>query len=137
MRLTTSPVVRRTQNTASRSDRCTLLSERQYWRAVRVGLAGKGGVGKTTISAVLSRSLARRGHRVIAVDCDSNPDLAAGSGVPPEEVARLRPFLDQRGGGRSTPSGLGPVELLERYGHPGPDGVTLLLGARAERAGAG
>ena len=104
---------------------------------MRVGVAGKGGVGKTTISAVLSRSLARRGHRLIAIDCDSNPDLAAGSGVAPEQVARLRPFLDQSGGGRKVPGDLGPLELLERYGHSGPDGVTLLLGARAERAGAG
>ena len=100
-------------------------------------MAGKGGVGKTTISSLLSRSLARRGHRVIAIDCDSNPDLAAGTGVPPEQVARLRPFLDQSRPERSVPEGLGPLELLDRYGHAGPDGVTLLLGARAERAGSG
>ena len=30
----------------------------------------KGGVGKTTLSANLASALARRGHRVVAVDCD-------------------------------------------------------------------
>ena len=30
----------------------------------------KGGVGKTTLSANLSMSLARMGHSVVAVDCD-------------------------------------------------------------------
>lgn len=30
----------------------------------------KGGVGKTTVSANLSMALARRGNRVVAVDCD-------------------------------------------------------------------
>jgi CO dehydrogenase maturation factor len=105
-------------------------------RTVRVGISGKGGTGKTSISAVLSRTLARCGHRVLAIDCDSDPNLAANSGVPDERVAAMRPLLDQSDGRREVP-GLPPAQLLAEYGLTGPDGVTFVLGARVERAGAG
>ncbi|MCA1690791.1 MAG: AAA family ATPase [Actinobacteria bacterium] len=104
---------------------------------MRVSISGKGGVGKTTISAVLARTLARRGHRVIAIDCDSDPNLAANTGLGEEAAGRLRPFLDQSGPVRFLPKNLSPTTLLAEYGHEGPDGVTLMLAARAERAGSG
>jgi len=104
---------------------------------MRLGISGKGGVGKTTISAVLSRELARRGRRVIAIDCDSDPNLGANIGLGEQTVAELRPFLDQT---RRMPSGQVDRcadELLAEYGHPGPDGVTVLLASRVDRAGFG
>lgn len=104
---------------------------------MRVGISGKGGAGKTTIAAVLSRTLARGGHSVIAVDCDSDPNLASNIGVAEAQVAGLRPFLDQSGPERTVPVGRGPAELLTEYGLIGPDGVTLLLGARVEKGGGG
>ncbi len=104
---------------------------------MRIGISGKGGVGKTTISAVLARELARRGRRVIAIDCDSDPNLGANIGIGEDGAARLRPFLDQSGGQRSLPVERSATALLAEYGYPGPDGVTLLLGARAQRAGSG
>ena len=104
---------------------------------MRLGISGKGGVGKTTISAVLSRTLARRGHRVIAIDCDSDPNLGANIGLGEAGAALLRPFLDQSGPRRRVPTGLTTGQLLEQYGTPGPDGTTLLLGAMAEKAGSG
>ena len=105
--------------------------------AVRVGISGKGGVGKTTISAVLSRTLARRGHRVIAIDCDSDPNLAANIGLGEEMAGMLRPLLDQSGEVRFVPRNLSPTTLLKEYGYHGPDNVTLMLAARAEKAGSG
>ncbi|HEX3541033.1 MAG TPA: AAA family ATPase [Acidimicrobiales bacterium] len=104
---------------------------------MRVGVSGKGGVGKTTISAVVARTLAVRGHRVVAIDCDSDPNLAANVGLASDQVAALRPLLDQSGPERSLPTGADPASLLKRYGHAGPDDVTLMLAARAERAGSG
>jgi CO dehydrogenase maturation factor len=104
---------------------------------MKLGISGKGGVGKTTISAVLSRELARRGHRVVAIDCDSDPNLGANIGLGEEGAARLRPFLEQSGTRRSVPVDRSAAELLDEYGYPGPDGVTVLLGARVERAGSG
>lgn len=108
-----------------------------YNHHMRLGIAGKGGSGKTTVAAVLSRTLARRGRRVVAIDCDSDPNLAAGLGIPDQEAARLRPFLDQSGERRSLPQGVRPSRLLAEYGFPGPDGVVVLLGAVAEKAGSG
>ena len=35
---------------------------------MRIAIAGKGGAGKTTISATLCRLLARQGRRVVAID---------------------------------------------------------------------
>ena len=104
---------------------------------MRLGISGKGGVGKTTIAAVLSRIFARRGRPVIAVDCDSDPNLGITIGMGEDGANRLHPLLDQSGPTRSLPTGLGPSGLLAGYACTGPDGVTLLLGARAERAGSG
>lgn len=104
---------------------------------MRVGISGKGGVGKTTVSAVLARSLAKRGHPVVAIDCDSDPNLGVNIGIGQDGADRLRPFLDQSGTDRRRPVGLRASELLSTYGHQGPDGVTILLGARVERAGFG
>lgn len=104
---------------------------------MRIGVSGKGGVGKTTICAVLARILARRGHRVIAIDCDSDPNLAMTIGIGEDGEARLRPVLDQSGPTRHLPVGVSPGQLLGEYGHCGPDGVTVVLAARAEKAGSG
>lgn len=103
---------------------------------MRVGISGKGGAGKTTVAGVLSRTLARAGQRVIAIDCDSDPNLAANSGVAEDQVAALRPLLDQSGDHAEVPT-LQPVQLLAEYGLTGPDGVTFLLAARVEKAGGG
>jgi len=105
--------------------------------AMRLGISGKGGVGKTTISAVLARELARRGRTVVAIDCDSDPNLGASIGLGEEGAARLRPLLDQSPSGRSLPGERSARDLLAEYGSPGPDGVTVLLGARVEQAGSG
>lgn len=39
-------------------------------------VAGKGGVGKSTVTAVLARAAARRGHRVLVVELDDKPALS-------------------------------------------------------------
>ncbi|CAN5500773.1 hypothetical protein BH20ACT2_BH20ACT2_01210 [soil metagenome] len=104
---------------------------------MRIGISGKGGVGKTTIAAVLSRSLARRGHPVVAIDCDSDPNLGVSIGLGEDGADRIRSLLDQSRPVRHLPTDLTPPQLVARYGYPGPDNVTILLGARSEKAGSG
>ena len=48
---------------------------------MKIGVVGKGGVGKTTVSALLARAFAERGLRVVAVDTDSNPNLGLSLGL--------------------------------------------------------
>ncbi len=82
---------------------------------------GQGRGGQDHGPAVLSRTLARHGRQVIALDCDSDPNLAANCGLPDDEVAALRPFLDQSGPRRIVPTARDPQRLLADYGRRGPD----------------
>ncbi|MET7736013.1 AAA family ATPase [Streptomyces sp. NPDC005402] len=70
---------------------------------MRIAFVGKGGSGKTTLSALLSRHLARSGAPVLAVDGDINQHLAealghdeaATLGAPPlgAHVAEIKDYL--------------------------------------------
>jgi CO dehydrogenase maturation factor len=96
---------------------------------MRVAVAGKGGAGKTTISATLARLAARTGHPAVAIDADSNPNLAIALGIdqramissflPPSLVNR-RQDID-----RALSSTLD--EVLAGHASTGPDGVRLLV----------
>ncbi|UCF09756.1 MAG: AAA family ATPase [Candidatus Bipolaricaulota bacterium] len=55
---------------------------------MKLAIAGKGGVGKTTLVAQLAREAVGRGYRVLAVDADTDPNLATTLGFP-EPVAPL------------------------------------------------
>ena len=55
----------------------------------KIVITGKGGVGKTTIIATLSRLLARDGHRVLVIDCDPSMNLAMSLGVSLSDVVPL------------------------------------------------
>lgn len=116
-----------------------LRPEPRHNGGMRLGIAGKGGVGKTTISSVLARELARRGHNVIAVDCDSDPHLAMNSGIPQERIDAMRPFIERRGRDEavSADANATPVQLLTSHGTAGPDGVTHVLASRISRPGGG
>ena len=52
---------------------------------MKVAISGKGGVGKTTLSAMLAGVWALKGRGVIALDADPDANLAAALGVPPDE----------------------------------------------------
>lgn len=48
---------------------------------MKLAVAGKGGVGKTTLVALLAREAVARGYRVLVVDADSDPNLATTLGI--------------------------------------------------------
>lgn len=105
---------------------------------MRLGVAGKGGVGKTTVAAGLARGFGRLGRTVAAIDCDSDPNLALALGVDEAQASAARPLLEQDGGERRLPpAGTTVGELVDGYGLPGPEPVSVVLAAQAERAGSG
>lgn len=63
---------------------------------MKVAVVGKGGVGKTTISATLVRALADSGRSVYAIDADPNNCLAYALGFPHEMAKSIRPLSDMK-----------------------------------------
>jgi CO dehydrogenase maturation factor len=61
---------------------------------MKLAITGKGGVGKTTLTALLAQSYADAGRQVLAVDADPSPCLAGALGFPPELRASLRPIAE-------------------------------------------
>lgn len=103
---------------------------------MKIAVAGKGGAGKTTVSGIIARTLAREGRPVLAVDCDANPMLGISLGVGPEETDRLaaaRQALEE-GELDHEPTADG---LVARFGTDAPDGVRLVVVSRIDRADPG
>jgi CO dehydrogenase maturation factor len=61
---------------------------------MKIAISGKGGVGKTTLAALLAQAYADTGHNVLAVDADPSPCLAGALGFPPEVRAKLHPIAE-------------------------------------------
>ena len=58
----------------------------------RVVITGKGGVGKTTITSLLSHLFTARGYSVLAVDEDPQMNLPYAIGVTPKEGESIIPL---------------------------------------------
>ena len=98
---------------------------------MKIAVVGKGGSGKTTTSAVIARSLARSGRDVVALDCDTNPNLGLSLGVGDHETERLATLRQQVDGGESEHAPSWDA-ILDRYGTDAPDGVRLSVVTRIE-----
>ncbi|MGI8876087.1 MAG: AAA family ATPase [Egibacteraceae bacterium] len=102
---------------------------------MKLGIVGKGGVGKTTVAALVARAYRERGARVVAIDTDSNPNLGLSLGLTLAETDAV-PVLPRSvivgSGGDHTVGG-----LIDEFGRQTPAGVTLLSAIRVVEAGAG
>jgi CO dehydrogenase maturation factor len=61
---------------------------------MKLAITGKGGVGKTTLTALLAQAYADVGRQVLAVDADPSPCLAGALGFPSELRAELHPIAE-------------------------------------------
>lgn len=61
---------------------------------MKLAITGKGGVGKTTLTALLAQAYADMGRQVLAVDADPSPCLAGALGFPAELREELKPIAE-------------------------------------------
>ena len=106
---------------------------------VRLAVAGKGGAGKTTVSATLARLAARQGRPVLVVDGDSNPNVAVALGCDRSVVADMRPLPTSLVSRRlDGPALVEPVTaVIERHAVTAPDDVAVMLMAMPAHADEG
>ena len=112
----------------------------------KIVVVGKGGVGKSTVTALMARTMARSGRSVLAVDADEQRNLAACLGLTAAEAHAITPLADasayiteragSRGGGllRLNPD---TSDVVERFAVEAPDGVRLLVMGGVRSAGGG
>jgi CO dehydrogenase maturation factor len=111
---------------------------------MKVAVAGKGGAGKTTIAGTLARVMADRGHRVVAIDDDSNPNLALTVGVDTASASKIagipRDMLEERTDAEGTKRlelAIPAEDFIDRFGVAVRDRLTLLVMGQPNHGGAG
>jgi CO dehydrogenase maturation factor len=115
---------------------------------VKIAVTGKGGVGKTTVAAVLSRLYAAEGRPVLAVDVDPDANLGLALGFTPQEllgitpVSRMSELIAERTGSSKENYGkffkINPrvSDIPDRFSHE-KNGVRLLVMGTVETGGGG
>jgi len=116
--------------------------------SLKLAIGGKGGVGKTTITSLIARSIAalNKDTSVIAIDADPVANLAAGLGIdeskPITPISELSDLIAERTG--ATPGTMGGFFTLNPKVDDIPDrfsiekdGVKLLVMGTVQQGGSG
>ena len=107
---------------------------------MKIAISGKGGVGKTTLCALLAREAVSQGKRVLTVDADPNPTLAMILGFPEEitPLVELKELMEERMGSLEGFLRLNPKvdDIPERFSVE-RDGIKLLVMGPIRQGGGG
>ena len=114
---------------------------------MKIAVSGKGGVGKTTLSAFLARWFASQGKSVLAIDADPDANLGhalgvrdAGQLVP---ISQMKQLIAERT--ESVPGSFGGFfkmnpqvdDLPEKVAVPCGDGIRLMVMGGVKKGGTG
>ncbi len=96
---------------------------------MKLAVSGKGGVGKTTFSALLARTLSDRNKTVLAIDADPDANLAAALGIPDGDqvkpIAEMKELIFERTG--AQPGTIGGFFKLNPKVDDIPDTLSVKL----------
>ncbi|MFW9909078.1 MAG: AAA family ATPase [Candidatus Thorarchaeota archaeon] len=118
---------------------------------MKVAVAGKGGVGKTTVAGTLARLLGQDGLHILAVDADPSYTLWSAIGIPAEVAAKIVPLTENAElvEERLQIKEVGPTstgvfklnprvdDLAAKFAIRGPDNVDLLVAGTVDVGGSG
>jgi len=114
--------------------------------SMKIAISGKGGVGKTLLASLLSKTFAELGYSIIAIDADPDANLAATLGFSnPEKItpiSEMSSLIEERTGvqpGQAAPYfKLNPKvdDLPEKYSLK-YNGIKLMVMGRIKKGGSG
>jgi CO dehydrogenase maturation factor len=97
---------------------------------MKLAISGKGGVGKTTFAALLTRNLEKQGKRVLAIDADPDANFAAALGIENSEkitpIAEMKDLVSERTGAK--PGTIGGFFKLNPKVDDLPDALSVKMG---------
>jgi CO dehydrogenase maturation factor len=96
---------------------------------MKLAVSGKGGVGKTTFSSLLARTLSDQGKTVLAIDADPDANLAAALGIADADeitpIADMKELIYERTGAK--PGTIGGFFKLNPKVDDIPDSLSVKL----------
>lgn len=115
---------------------------------MKIAVTGKGGVGKSTITAALALLAARQDKKVLAIDADPDANLASALGIPLAAqkdivtIAAHKRLIEERTGAKVQQYGqifkLNPAvaDIADTYAYR-HEGVALLVLGAVQKGGTG